>query len=479
MFAFANRHKKKAFVTVGIAAAGYYLVDYVKNKFFELQDRLAAERTARENLKRRFEQNQEDASFTIMALLPGLAVRILEKYPVEQITEELKSKRVDRTKLDKSATSLEGSGLISEAGDKPSEQGDGATGTQQNNENEANGTEDKAAVVAAPEGKSKTELWREIKIYSLTRAITLIYCSALLIFFTRLQLNILGRKNYVASVIHMAEQQRRLKKSHETDSAESSGLLDSSTSGLAASASDIERIALEEEELRVNKMYLTFSWWLLNRGWMSLSERVEAAVSDVFDQVNPRTELTVAELSALIGQVQFRLDHPLVDSTEIPSLQDLVNANSASTMDSMYNAMKSSQINAFKQNLLPPTELETYVLAQAPQDDGDMSIGPALRKLLDETTDLIESPNAIDVIHRLVHAGLSVFVDKVFSIYPPEAGSVVRLANILANVTKQGQAMSGGKPYEPNDYILTMTGVAELDGFSALVYSNYDSSSVQ
>lgn len=96
---FLNRHKRKLLVTAGILASGYLAIDYLKSKFFELQDRLSSERAAKENLRRRFEQNQHDATFTIMALLPGLAADVLDKYPVEKITQELQAKRTERTTL--------------------------------------------------------------------------------------------------------------------------------------------------------------------------------------------------------------------------------------------------------------------------------------------------------------------------------------------------------------------------------------------
>lgn len=118
-----------------------------------------------------------------------------------------------------------------------------------------------------------------------------------------------------------------------------------------------------------------------------------------------------------------------------------------------------------------------------------------LRNLLDETADFIESPNANEVIKRLVHTGLAVSVNKISTMYPqsdPGAGLVsspnsegsssgdmlfmprVKLASILANVTRQATTMGTGTPFEPNEYITAMTNVQDLDAFSAVVYSNFD-----
>uniref|UniRef100_A0A060T8S8 Peroxin-3 n=1 Tax=Blastobotrys adeninivorans TaxID=409370 RepID=A0A060T8S8_BLAAD len=421
---FVRRHRRKILVATGIAATGYLLVDYIKSKFFELQDRLATERAARENLKRRFEQNQQDATFTIMALLPSLGSQMSSQFPVEKTTAELQAKRTERAS---SKQMIESTETMSDS--LPSVSSVASSVVRDDGEDNK-------------PRKSKTELWSELKTQSLSRAFTLVYSSALLVFFTRLQLNILGRKNYVMSVVQMADKKPS---GHQI-----------TMENLADS--DMASLALEEEELHTNRMYLTFSWWLLNKGWVALSERIRDAVVQVFDPINPRKELTLAEFSELIGRVQFAIDHPSEQTTQ----------------------------SNFLHNLLPPQELESYVLAQAPSDgDGTRPnnfVDATLRRLLDETADFIESPNAVDVIHKLVHSGLSVFVGRVATLYPAEdfSGtptenpSKVKLASILANVSKQAQGMTSGSPFEPNEYITAMIDVPDLDGFSALVYSNFD-----
>ncbi len=48
------------------------------------------------SLRRRFEQNQEDCTFTVLALLPTATENILEALSVESITQELQYKRAER-----------------------------------------------------------------------------------------------------------------------------------------------------------------------------------------------------------------------------------------------------------------------------------------------------------------------------------------------------------------------------------------------
>lgn len=48
------------------------------------------------SLRRRFQQNQEDCTITVQALLPTATENIVEALPVESITHELQAKRAER-----------------------------------------------------------------------------------------------------------------------------------------------------------------------------------------------------------------------------------------------------------------------------------------------------------------------------------------------------------------------------------------------
>lgn len=145
-----------------------------------------------------------------MALLPALTLDIIDAYPVESLTQELQAKRITPN----------------------------TTTTTNTNTNT----------------KSKTYLWNELKQAALARLFTLIYAVALLTFLTRLQLNILGRRNYVRSVMELAEQRR----------------------GTEITMVDSTSTTSEE------KMFLSLSWWFVNKGWVSLSQQVDEAVRQVF-----------------------------------------------------------------------------------------------------------------------------------------------------------------------------------------------------
>ena len=48
------------------------------------------------SLRRRFEQNQTDCTYTVLALLPTAAENVIEALPVEELTKELQKKRAER-----------------------------------------------------------------------------------------------------------------------------------------------------------------------------------------------------------------------------------------------------------------------------------------------------------------------------------------------------------------------------------------------
>ena len=138
--------------------------------------------------------------------------------------------------------------------------------------------------------KTKAQLWNEMKISSITRAFTLLYTLSLLSLLTRIQLNLLGRRNYLASVVSLASPPAAGSKinleNHDDDNFEH------------AYGNDFE----------TNRRYLSLSWWLLHRGCIDLMQKVREAVKEVFGSLNPREEITLEKLSELTLEVRKRVE---------------------------------------------------------------------------------------------------------------------------------------------------------------------------
>ena len=116
---------------------------------------------------------------------------------------------------------------------------------------------------------------------------------------------------------------------------------------------------------------------------------------------------------------------------------------------------------------------------------------PPLRRLLDETSDLIDSPMFTHVLTLLLDATFSHLVDRKlrFEAYklPPVTPTPIpepritevndpdpltasaKLATILALMTREAHKIGNGVP---NEYVQAIEAVSELEGFAAVVYSS-------
>ena len=155
-------------------------------------------------------------------------------------------------------------------------------------------------------------------------------------------------------------------------------------------------------------------------------------------------------------------------------------------------------------DLLPPQDEETRVLrdsgmlssfdSTANEADGPSLVSnpvstPALRRLLDETADILESPIFHNVLTLLLDAGFSrliddrVRVDVYKATSPNQAPELqdqsatvgeaprqsVKFASILAAITKEAHQIGRGSP---NEYVQTFETIEDLDGLAAVIYSS-------
>ncbi|KAK9430049.1 Peroxin-3 [Lipomyces doorenjongii] len=420
---FLHRHRRKFATAIGVAVTSYYAYRQVKLKFFEIGSQLSANLTSRENLRRRFEKNQQDAVFTVAALLSSMTDPIVCELPVEEVTDELQSKR----------------GPLSQSSNAPSQSGDDTNAETTSIASSSTITIIDVDTESQQPKRTKKKLWNDLKIMAITRAVSLVYAIALLIFFTRLQLNMLGRQNYVKSVKAMTE-------SYDQGASE-------------------DQVMQNE----VNRRFLTFSWWLLTRGWVRIVSNVREATEMVFESVTPRTELGFGDLGGRIKRVR-----------------ELVDAKNKNYLEILLPTSKEGEDFVLSNNPCSEQEFQSSPIRE-------QSIAPLLRALLDESTDLIESPNAKGVISGLVTEGLKLLLNSLqikyfFLVYERaqdehdsqqkvvefEEEKKVRLANILAGITQQSHEMVVVNE-NANPYLSAMNCLPELTNFSAIVYSNFAS----
>ncbi|KAJ9661721.1 peroxin [Coniosporium apollinis] len=445
-----RRNRTNFVIGAGVLGAGYLAGQYVLGKVSEARQRMSDDRIARENLRRRFEQNQEDCTFTVLAILPTATENIIQELPVEQTLNELQKQKAERL-----ARSVGASEAASDFPSAPTSVADDDGKSLKSFQSESyvhasqvadksGGDGDSSSLASQPRPKkSKAQLWNEMKITSITRAFTLIYTLSLLTLLTRIQLNLLGRRNYLASVVSLASpptQSSRISlENRDDDNFEN------------AYGNDFE----------TNRKYLSFSWWLLHRGCKDIMAKVTAAVEEVFGSLNPREDITLERLSELTLEVRKRVE----GSTE-----------------------EDRRTNKWLSYLLPPADQEDYVLTESGMASPSASPTPtpSLRRLLDETSDLIDSPSFTHVLTHLLDAAFSLLIDTkmattAFKI-PPVSASAARVveitganeakakvANTLAVFCRQAHVIGSG---EQNEYLAAMENVRELEAFAAVVYSS-------
>ena len=155
--------------------------------------------------------------------------------------------------------------------------------------------------------------------------------------------------------------------------------------------------------------------------------------------------------------------------------------------------------------LLPAQEDEQFVIRQASMPDSDDSPSPesaatqdpmsadvritnALRRLLDETSDLIDSPTFSFVLTRLLDAGFSNLIDNHVGVEAFKNGGVLtadspritevtdnkcKIAHILPVFCRQAHAIVGvGELDMGNEYMVAMDQVPDLEAFAAVIYSS-------
>lgn len=275
----------------------------------------------------------------------------------------------------------------------------------------------------------------------------MVYTLALLTLLTRIQLNLLGRRSYLSSVVSLA----------------TGGLQDSIIS--LENNDDDNPDQAYGNDFETNRRYLTFSWWLLHRGWREVMLKVKAAVEEVFGPLSPSDDMTLQRFSELTLEVRKRVE----GATE-----------------------SERESRRWLSYLLPSRSQEDYVLRQSGMVEESASstatgLGASpLRRLIDETSDLIDSPTFSRVLTHLLDSGFSMLVDEkvaqqAFKVPPQPIGTEApriqeihdpkpaKLAIVLATLTRQAHQIGNGVP---NEYLQVMEQTGDLEAFAAVVYSS-------
>ncbi|GAB7347788.1 hypothetical protein MBLNU459_g5329t1 [Dothideomycetes sp. NU459] len=475
-----RRNRTKFAIGAGTLGVVYLAGQYAWSKWLEARQRMAEDRIAKENLRRRFEQNQEDCTYTVLALLPTVREEIIGALPVEDISSELQRQKAER--LSRSVGTSEVASTDFPSGPPSTVDDDRASLSSFQSGSYIHASQ-MADSSLGGEGrlrpkKTKVQLWYDMKISSITRSLTLLYTLSLLTLLTRIQLNLLGRRTYLSSVVSLATPQ-----------------VASANSQISLENNDDDNYDnVYGNDFETNRKYLTFSWWLLHRGSKRIMDKVNAAVKEVFGPVNPREDVTLERLSSMILEVRKKVE----GASEIER-----------------------QEQKWLSYLLPPREQEDFVLQESgmndsvsPEPQGNITdplhashasapsatLNPSLRRLLDETSDLIDSPTFTHVLTLLLNTTFSHLIDQRIAVEAFKLGNSAdpasrildisakcKLAQTLAVFCRQAHVIAAGSS-EPddlavasllgdgaqgaNEYLAQIDRVKDLEGFAAVIYSS-------
>ncbi|ODV88074.1 hypothetical protein CANARDRAFT_210343 [[Candida] arabinofermentans NRRL YB-2248] len=466
-----KRHKKKFLFSTGLIAVSYVASTYITSKINQFQEKLKEENFAKEQIKRRFKQTQNDCYMTFLSLLPVLTEPIYELLNVEDITKQLQLKRQERLKSNNLTSISNDPALSSVLSD------DFSTHSQIEKE-----VKQPISISNSNSNKSKTQLWNDLKIESLTRFLTLLYCESLLIIFLHLQLNILSRKSYLETALKLASKSKGIKLENESGISLDSNynLIDDDdlSTGSNSSESNLNsNNSLDDDNNLPEQAFLSFSWWLLNKGWLEIKSNVEQSIEDVFGEINPRQELSIDDFASLINRTQQIID------------KNLTISNTDQDQDQDTPLIVSS--------LLPPSNLEFFLLQQTndleflSNFNNNILNFENLNKLLIELKNYLLNDQINSIISLLVNVGISKILDNIVlqllnknnnnnnntqEIQIQDDGveklPKIKLASLLALITKQSNQLSNNSL--DNDILYTLNNLQELDDLSASVYSNFD-----
>lgn len=471
----AKRSLRVVAITTGLIGGLYMFAQYALARFNDMQERLLRDRVARENLRRRFLQNQEDCNFTIMALLPTLATQIFEEMDVESISHALREQNKKPEPAAPTAVSEQTGPKPEIVPDQPAsdeEKASAATHPESTDMPQEPSHGENLATDPPPEPVSaeaeptvpvneeerratKLRLWNEIKHTSFERTFTTLYTLVFLSLQIHVQLNLLGRRSYMTALEQQSKRDALGKTQQDGNYVEEPHYIelhgDETDDTVRGDASADERLSQDTE-----KKYLTSSYWFLHRGWREVAAYVRRAVHEEVDGMPLKTMLTFSHFEALVDRIRDRVER-CADNTGV-----------------VWAAP-----NGFRGILLPESERDEMQMLQdaGALESENPAMTPSLRALLDETKDYIDSPDFASVFAASCHQVFSLFLHHIASSYGVRASEVRRtdkpllLAKVLPLVSQQAQVALNATP---NDYVTAIVEGRELRALSVLMYTAWD-----
>ncbi|KAJ2455472.1 peroxin [Coemansia sp. RSA 2336] len=434
VWSFANRHRRKLIIGAGVVGGLYYSGKLLAQRLMEMQGTSSKQRMAKENIRRRFDQNQRDCLFTIMSLLPELSEQVLHEVDVERLIAELRAinKPMSNDPADKQEAEDQGG---------PSKLDDSKSPEQT-----VNGTPARARDTPK---RTKVEIWEDIKVQSFARTMIAVYAESLLAILVHIQLNMVGRNTYLDSVV---------------------GKYAEGAGGKAVlEGRYVSRLSLADEQ-----NFLMLSWWFLNRGWRRLMTQMLNATNQCVGQLSLKERLTHRELTSLFNDVHVRLrENGLVEM--LPEmLLPLGEENTAEYLAN--NRLSAGQVFTpmfvrLLDQLRDVIESSDFLYVfNSCVDRLTMQLLDVLRESFPES---VPAPAPAQPLPPTVEGEAAPSLDDVVREFEEFATSESRVVvvQLLPRIAREGHQILNGVP---NQYLENVSASREVQALSAAVYTAKD-----
>ncbi|CCD24103.1 Pex3p NDAI_0C04430 [Naumovozyma dairenensis CBS 421] len=284
-----QRHRGKLIFSIaGIATlftTGSIALYLLKRWLYKQQLKITRAHFLREQMKRRFNQTQEDSLHTVYELLPVVEMVLDQNgLQLDSIIYDIKNVK----------------------------------------KNVKGGSE------VEPTNKelkflSKAELWNQLTLKSIIKLVTISYMTSSLFLLTRLQLNILTRE-YLEDTIKISAENEIIPKENDTSCSVTGWISNawsvwtgqrSSESTTVKQNDDTELLQHDKTQVAyINEQaFLSLSWWLLNKGWFNYEQTIETIIREEFSNLKPKDEITLIEFSSKLTNV-FQKINRIILSTD-------------------------------------------------------------------------------------------------------------------------------------------------------------------
>ncbi|CCE62858.1 hypothetical protein TPHA_0D02200 [Tetrapisispora phaffii CBS 4417] len=409
---FLQRNRKR-FITAAalstvIFATGSIFLYFLKSWLYKQQLKITEQHFIREQIKRRFTQTQHDSLIVLYELLPVFVLILAKDYNLDELVIALRDKKLKKSQIsaEKNATVEDGNVAGTSGSSIPG--GTISEVTVDTNLPPYNLTLGDSQLESSEKYAdfTKAQLWHELQLKSLVKLITISYTISSLFLLTRLQLNILTRREYLATAVNIAIEQENAKQKNNSISNSVfnwfSGFIykspDDNKDKLSSEGENIEAADSKTKLMYINEQaFLSTSWWILNNGYLVFSELATRKVDEYFSNYNPKDTLSLMEFSNNMSNIFHSINKELF-------------TNNISEIET------SQPINNISDIFLPEDSKIDYML-QRTMDENSLkelsSDSLILSQLLSETAEYLNDKSSIISLELLLNESFQFIMNEI------------------------------------------------------------------